>query len=77
MPKTKLKPQDIKEQDLLTLKELHRVMGEGYSPSTIRRRIARNELNQGQHYFRVGNPANGIIKVDLMAIKQDLIDFNS
>ncbi|MEH2070003.1 MAG: hypothetical protein V7K47_17890 [Nostoc sp.] len=76
MPKVKLKPNDIDESKLLTLKQVHDEMGKGYSPRTIRRKIADGIYKQGTHYFRTGG-TEGIIKIYLPAIKQDLIEINS
>jgi hypothetical protein len=76
MPKSKLKAGDINESDLFTLDEVHAKLGRGYSPRTLRRRIANGEYKQGVHYFRTGG-VNGIIKVYLPLIKQNLIDINS
>ncbi|OKH14810.1 hypothetical protein NIES592_08005 [Fischerella major NIES-592] len=76
MPKLKLKPGDIDELSLLTLEETHAKLGKGYSPRTIRRKIANGEYIQGKHYFRTGG-VNGIIKVHLPSIMQNLIDINS
>ncbi|MFN6472621.1 MAG: hypothetical protein RMY36_023510 [Nostoc sp. SerVER01] len=76
MPKVKLKPNDIDESELLTLKEVYKEMGKGYSPRTIRRKIADGIYKQGVHYFRTGG-MDGIIKMHLPAIKQNLIDINT
>jgi hypothetical protein len=76
MPKLKLKPGDIDELSLLTLEEVHAKLGKGYSPRTIRRRIANGEYKQGMHYFRTGG-VSGLIKIHLPSIKQNLIDINS
>ncbi|PHJ73259.1 hypothetical protein VF03_00395 [Nostoc linckia z2] len=76
MPKVKLKPNDIKDEDLVTLKEAYAELKKGYSPRTIRRKIANGTYKQGVHYFRTGGD-DGIIKLHLPAIKQNLIDINS
>ncbi|MBH8566690.1 hypothetical protein I8748_31835 [Nostoc sp. CENA67] len=76
MPKTKLKPNAIDESNLLTLEEAYRKLGKGFSPRSLRRKIASGEYKQGIHYFR-SNGVNGIIKVNILAIKQNLIDINS
>lgn len=76
MPKVKLKPDDIKNEDLVTLKEAHEQLGKGYSPRTIRRKIADGVYKKGVHYFRTGG-VDGLIKVHLPSIRQNLIDINS
>ncbi|MBW4479690.1 MAG: hypothetical protein KME54_23300 [Tolypothrix brevis GSE-NOS-MK-07-07A] len=76
MPSSKLKPDDIDELSLLTLEEVHAKLGKGYSPRSIRRRIANGEYKQGIHYFRTGG-VSGLIKIHLPSIKQNLIDINS
>ncbi len=76
MPKIKLKPSELNEADLLTLEEVYTKLGAGYSPRTLRRKIASGEYKQGVHYFRTGGNS-GIIKVYLPAIKQWLIDVNT
>ena len=76
MPKVKLKPGDIKESDLRTLKQVHDEMGRGYSPRTIRRKIAEGVYQQGVHFFRTGG-VDGIIKIHLPSIMQNLIDVNT
>lgn len=73
--KAQIKPGDIDELSLLTLEEAHAKLGRGYSPRTIRRKIANGEYIQGKHYFRTGG-VNGIIKVHLPSIMQNLIDIN-
>lgn len=74
MPKSKIQPGNI--NDLLTLEELYAKLGKGFSPRTLRRKIKNGEYKQGVHYFRTGG-VNGIIKVDLLAIQQNLIDINN
>jgi hypothetical protein len=76
MPKVKLKAGDIQESDLLTLEEVYIKLGKGYSPRTLRRKIQSGEYIQGVHYFRTGG-VNGLIKIHLPSIKQNLIDINS
>ena len=76
MPKVKLKPNDIDESDLLTLEQLYAKLGRGFSPRTMRKKIASGELVPGKHFFRT-NGVNGIIRVHLPSIKQKLIDINN
>ncbi len=76
MPKVKLKPNDLNEENLRTLKEVHKELGKGYSPRTIRRRIADGVYKQGVHFFRTGG-VDGIIKIHIPSIMQNLIDINS
>jgi len=76
MPKVKLKPNDLKEADLRTLKQVYEELGKGYSPRTIRRKIADGVYKQGVHFFRTGG-VDGIIKVHLPSIMQNLIDVNT
>lgn len=66
----------IDESNLLTLEEAYQKLGKGFSPRSLRRKIASGEYKQGIHYFR-SSGVNGIIKINLPAIKQNLIDINS
>ncbi|MCC5620804.1 hypothetical protein [Nostoc sp. CHAB 5715] len=75
MPRTKLHPKDLDENDLLTLVELHSRLGAGYHPRTVKRLIQKGKLIQGLHYFRT-NGNTGLIKISLTAMKQYLIDIN-
>ena len=72
MPKTKLLNQDIREKDLIDIKEAPRILGRGYSRKSIDRRIKSGEFIEGIHWINDAsiNSKYRIIKMNVDAIRQ-------
>lgn len=72
MPKTKLLIQNIKEENLIDIKDAPRILGRGYSRKSIDRRIKSGEFIEGTHWINDA-PVNSkyrIIKINVVAIRQ-------
>lgn len=72
MPKTNLLRSTIKEEDCVTLEEAHKLLGRGYSPRNIFRRIAAGEFKEGEHWINDASPNSKKrnIKINLEAIRR-------
>ena len=66
MPKTKLHKK-IDVTQLKTISQVHQTLGEGFSPSTIVRRIKSGEYKEGVHWYNVAPKSSKkrIIKLNL------------
>lgn len=71
MSKTR-KIREINEEDLITIKECHLRLGRGFSRSTILRRIASGEFEEGWHWVNLAsrNSQNRNIRINMAAIRE-------
>lgn len=75
MPATKLF-KSLDSNNFLTLEELYKRMGKGFSPSSIRRLINAGKIHQGKHYIKTSG-LSGIIKINVAEFENYLISINS
>ncbi|ARV58099.1 hypothetical protein BZZ01_05120 [Nostocales cyanobacterium HT-58-2] len=62
----------VNENDLVTLEECYSKLGQGFSRSSILRRINSGEYQEGVHWVNVAsvNVKNRIIKINMAAIRE-------
>jgi hypothetical protein len=72
MPKVKLKVESIELQHLVSIKEAYQILGEGFSRSSILRRIESGEWVEGKHWVddRRSGGQRRLIKINLTEVQK-------
>jgi hypothetical protein len=62
---------ELEESDCVTLKQLHKLKGKGFAPSTVKKWIAEGKLKPRIHYIKLPG-TNGSFKISLVAFNNYL-----
>jgi hypothetical protein len=66
---------ELKEEDCVTLQQLHQIKGSGFTPTTVKKWIHDGKLTQGKHFIKLPGKT-GRYRVSLPALNKYLEGIN-